>query len=83
MRDFRKLEVWRKSHQLAVKVYKATNDFPKEERYGLKSQMRRAGASIPANIAEGCGHRSDSEFARYLQHAAASASELQYHLILA
>ena len=83
MRDFRKLEVWKKGHKLVLSLYKATADFPSEERYGLTSQIRRAGVSVPANIAEGCGHKSDSEFARYLQLAAASATELQYHIILA
>ncbi len=66
-----------------VRLYKATAEFPKEEQYGLTNQIRRAGVSVPANIAEGCGHQSDSEFARYLQLAAASATELQYHIILA
>jgi len=82
MRDFRKLEVWKKGHKLVLSLYKATADFPSEERYGLTSQIRRAGVSVPANIAEGCGHQSEPEFARYLQLAAASATELQYHIIL-
>jgi four helix bundle protein len=83
MRDFRKLEVWKKGHNLVLSLYKATADFPSEERYGLTSQIRRACGSVPANIAEGCGHQSEPEFARYLQLAAASATELQYHIILA
>ena len=83
MRDFRTLTVWQKSHQVVLRIYKVTEAFPREERYGLTSQIRRASVSIPSNIAEGCGHRSDSEFARYLQLAAASATELQYHIILA
>lgn len=83
MRDFRNLEVWRKGHELAVAVYTATSDFPKGERYGVTSQMRRASVSVPANIAEGCGHGSEAEFGRYLQLANASASELQYLFILA
>jgi four helix bundle protein len=64
-------------------IYKATQDFPKEELYGLTSQMRRSAASIPANIAEGCGKDSDVELARYMQIAMGSASELEYHLLLA
>ena len=83
MRDFRKLEVWKKGHKLVLSLYRATADFPSEERYGLTSQIRRAGVSVPANIAEGCGHQSEPEFARYLQLAVASATELQYHIILA
>ena len=65
MQDFRKLNVLKKGHELALVVYEATRAFPKEEAYGLTSQMRRAAVSIPSNIAEGCG-RSDGEFKRYL-----------------
>jgi four helix bundle protein len=83
MRDFRTLDVWVKSHALVLRLYQATAGFPAEERYGLTSQMRRAGVSVPTNIAEGCGHASDPEFARYLQLATASASELEYELLLA
>ena len=83
MRDFKELKVWEKSHQLALAVYKATATFPREELYGLTSQIRRAGASIPANIAEGCGRSGDAELARFLQIAMGSASELEYHLLLA
>ena len=83
MKNFRDLKVWHKSHQLTLEIYKATASFPKEERYGLTSQMRRASTSIPANIAEGCGRNGDTELARFLQIAMGSASELEYHLILA
>jgi four helix bundle protein len=83
MRDFRNLEIWKKSHKAVLLLYKVTQEFPAEEKYGLTNQIRRAGVSIPSNIAEGCGHESDKEFARYLQIAAASSSELQYQLILA
>lgn len=83
MKDFRELKVWEKAHQLTLDVYKATVSFPKDEQYGLTSQIRRASASIPANIAEGCGRSSDAELARYLQIAMGSASELEYHLLLA
>ncbi len=83
MKDFRKLDVWAKAHQLALAVYQATATFPKEELYGLTSQIRRASVSIPANIAEGCGRGSDTELARFLQIAMGSASELEYHLLLA
>jgi four helix bundle protein len=83
MRDFRELKVWEKGHLLTLAVYKATADFPREEQYGLTSQIRRASSSIPANIAEGCGRSGDAELARFLQIAAGSASELEYHLFLA
>ena len=67
MKDFRQLKVWEKAHQLALAVYKVTKGFPKEELYGLTSQIRRASMSIPTNIAEGCGRNTDAEFARFLQ----------------
>jgi len=83
MQDFRKLNVWCKSHQLTLDVYAATRDFPNDELYGLTSQLRRAAASVPANIAEGCGRDGGSDFARFLQIATGSASEVEYHLLLA
>jgi four helix bundle protein len=83
MRDFTQLKVWVRSHRLTLAVYEATLAFPKEEQYGLKSQIRRSCASIPANIAEGCGRRTNADLARFLQIALGSASELQYHLRLA
>lgn len=83
MKDFRQLKVWEKSHQLALAIYKATKSFPKEELYGLTSQIRRASMSIPTNIAEGCGRNTDADFARFLQIAMGSASETEYQLILA
>ena len=83
MQDFKGLKVWDKSHHLAVAIYKATSGFPKEELYGLTNPIRRCGASVPANIAEGCGRGGKADFARFLQVAMGSASELQYHLLLA
>jgi len=83
LKDFRKLKVWEKSHDLTLVVYRATQAFPQHELYGLTSQIRRACASIPANIAEGCGRNGDPELARFLQIAMGSASELEYHLLLA
>jgi len=83
MQDFKKLKVWEKGHQLTLAVYKATARFPKEELYGLISQMRRAAASIVCNIAEGCGRAGRPDFARFLQMATGSASELEYQLLLA
>ena len=83
MKDFRDLTVWEKSHELTLLIYTATAAYPDNERYGLTSQTRRAASSIPANIAEGCGRGSDAEFGRFLQYAMGSASELEYHLLLA
>ena len=82
MKDFKKQKVWGKSHSLTLAIYRATNNFPKDEMYGLTSQIRRASASIPANIAEGCGRHGDAEFARFLCIAMGSACELEYHLLL-
>ena len=82
MKNFKDLKVWDKAHKLALMVYEITKDFPKEEIYGLISQMRRAAVSIPTNIAEGCGRNSDAELARFLEIAMGSASELEYLLLL-
>ena len=83
MQDYRKLDVWEKAHELAIRVYNETLQ-PSDRAFpGLTAQMRRAASSIPASIAEGCGHDSQHELARFLQHAFASAQELQYHLLLA
>lgn len=68
---------------MTLVVYKATMRFPREELYGLTSQIRRSCSSIPANIAEGCGRNGDTELARFLGIAMGSASELEYHLLLA
>jgi len=81
--DFRKLQVWHRAHHLTLDVYRATSSFPKEEIYGLTNQLRRASASIGANIAEGCGRNTDAELARFLSIAIGSANELDYHLLLA
>ncbi len=83
MRNFRKIKVWEKAHLLTLAVYQATTEFPTEERFGLTNQARRAAASIPANIAEGCRRDGEAELARFFQIAAGSASELEYHLLLA
>ena len=83
MKDFRDLKVWERAHQLTLRVYKVSTRFPREELFGLISQMRRCSASIGANIAEGCGKRGNNEFQRFLQIASGSASELEYHLLLA
>jgi four helix bundle protein len=82
MRDFKELKVWQKSHSLTLAAYRATETFPKQEIYGLTSQIRRSSSSIPANIAEGCGRKGEAELARFFQIAIGSASELEYHLLL-
>src|SRR5450759_4961034 len=82
MKDFRTLIVWQKSHKLAVLVYHVTNKFPKEELYGITSQLRRAIISTPTNIAEGCGRGGDKDFARFIQIALGSASEAEYLVLL-
>ena len=83
MKEFRELLIWQRSHALTLTVYRATRTFPKEELFGLTSQLRRACASIPANIAEGCARDGDAELKRFLGIALGSACEADYHLILA
>jgi four helix bundle protein len=83
MRNYKDLRVWGEAHQLTLAVYKVTRVFPKDERFGLTSQIRRASVSVAANLAEGCGRRSDKEMARYVQIAMGSGTELSYHLLLA
>ena len=83
MRDFHKLGIWQRSHQLTLDVYKMSKSFPKDELFGLSSQIRRAASSIPTNIAEGCGRASNKDYAHFLQIAIGSASEVEYELLLA
>jgi four helix bundle protein len=83
MKDFKSLQVWEKAHALALDIYKSTASFPKEEMYGLTSQIRRASVSIPSNIAEGCGRDGDAELKRFLLISMGSASEVEYQLLLA
>jgi len=83
VRNYRDLVVWEKAHRLTLAVYKNTRGFPNDERFGLTSQMRRSSASIAANLAEGCGRRSDGEMGRFIQIAMGSGAELSYHLLLA
>ncbi len=82
MRDYKRLKVWEKAHGLALAVYQVSRSFPKQEMYGLTSQVRRCAVSIPANIAEGYGRSGDAELLRYLHIAQGSSSELSYHLLL-
>jgi four helix bundle protein len=80
---FQDLRIWQEAMHLTVEIYRVTGSFPKHETYGLASQMRRAAVSVPSNIAEGKGHRSDSEFVRFLLHARGSLLELQTQILIA
>ena len=83
MKDFRKLKVCGRAHQLVLAVYQTTMSFPREETYGLTAQIRRSASSVPSNIAEGCGRDGDAELARFCLIARGSASELEYQILLA
>ncbi len=81
MQDYKQLIVWQKSHTFALQLYKETQHFPKEERYGITSQMRRSAVSIPANIAEGCGRLTDKENRQFFQISLGSLHETEYYLL--
>jgi len=83
MKDFRDLDVWHLAHDVTLAVYRNTGTFPREETYGVVSQLRRCSSSVAANIAEGCGRSGNPEFGRFLNVAMGSASELEYFLLLA
>lgn len=83
MQDYGKLKVWERAHALALRVYRETQSFPKDEAYGLTAQVRRSASSIPSNIAEGCGRDTQPELLRFLRIAMGSANELEYQLLLA
>lgn len=82
MQNYKDLKVWQKAHELTLKVYDVTRAFPSNELYGLVSQLRRSVVSIAANIAEGAGKNTQSEFAHFLNIALGSANESEYYLIL-
>jgi four helix bundle protein len=82
MHNLKQLKIWGKSVDLATEVYKATAGFPKEERYGLTSQIRRSAVSIPSNIAEGAGRNTPKQFGYFLEIANGSSYELQTQLII-
>jgi four helix bundle protein len=82
MRDFKKIRAWQKAHALTLKIYNATAKFPNDERFGLRSQLRRAMASVPTNIAEGAGRETQIDFARFIHIATGSTSEVEYLLLL-
>jgi four helix bundle protein len=83
MQNFKDLILWQEAHQLTLKIYGVSKSFPKEEVFGLTSQIRRASSSIPCNIAEGCGRFTSKDFANFLQIALGSANETDYLLLLA
>lgn len=83
MQNYKDLKVWEKAHQFAVKIYRFTECFPKTETYGITNQLRRAAASIPANIAEGCGKNTNPDFANFLHISLGSSNESEYFLLLA
>jgi four helix bundle protein len=83
MRDFRELKVWEKAHHFALDIYRQTQHFPADERFGLTVQLRKAAVSTASNIAEGCGREGERELARFLSIAAGSASEAEYQLLFA
>ena len=82
MRDFKKYDIWQLSHNFTLKIYNITLIFPKDEIYGITSQIKRSASSIPTNISEGCGRNSDKEFNQFLNIALGSACETEYLLIL-
>jgi len=82
MKDFRDIQVWNKGHKLAIEIYKLTAGFPREEIFGLSSQIRRAAFSIPTNITEGCGRGSAKELKQFLKIVMGSASEVEYQILL-
>lgn len=83
MQDFKNLKVWQRSHHLVKMIYHITHHFPQEEIFNLTRQIRRSAISIASNISEGCGRGSDTDFARFIQIAIGSASELEYRILLA
>ena len=80
--DFKKLIAWQKSQELVACIYRLTNSFPAQERYGLTSQMRRAAVSISANLAEGCGRQGDVELRRFIRISLGSLAELECEVLL-
>lgn len=83
MRNFKQLKIWQKGFDIAVNAFKLTRTFPKEEKYGLVSQINRSAVSIPSNIAEGSSRSSDKEYSRYIEMSIGSSFELETHLLIA
>jgi four helix bundle protein len=82
MQDYKKLKVWQRSHELTILIYQLTKTYPKEELFGLTSQIRRSAISVPANLAEGCGRISKNDISHFFQIALGSLQETEYYLIL-
>ncbi len=82
MQNYKKLIVWEESHKLVLKLYQITKVFPKDEKFGLTSQLRRSSVSIPANLAEGCGRYSKNDTAHFFQITLGSLHESEYYLLL-
>ncbi len=82
MRNYKNYIVWEKGHKLTLDIYQIVANYPKEELFSLVSQMKRSSSSIPTNIAEGCGRKSEKDFCRFLYIAFGSANELEYQIIL-
>ena len=83
VRNYKDLRMWKEAHKLTLDLYKITKAFPSEEKYGLISQIRRASASIGANIVEGCGQNTSASLKRYLFISYSSLKEIEYHVLLA
>src|SRR6476660_2544923 len=83
MRNFKELKIWQKGIEIAVKTYKLTDTFPKEDKFGICQQMNNAGTSIPSNIAEGSSRKSEKDYARFIEIALGSNFELETQLIIA
>jgi four helix bundle protein len=83
MQDFTQLKVWQKAHNFTVNLYKITQNFPAEEKFGLTNQIRRASVSIESNISEGCGRNGDKEFSRFLNITQGSAYEVRCQILIA
>ncbi len=82
MRNFKELRIWQKGIDIAVKTFKLTDTFPKEDKYGICQQMTRSGVSIPSNIAEGSSRRSEKDYARFIEISIGSSFELETQLII-
>jgi len=82
MQNYKELLIWQEAHQFALKIYKLTKAFPKEELFGITSQLRRASVSMPCNIAEGCGRHTSKDFANFLQIVLGATNETDYLILL-
>jgi four helix bundle protein len=82
MRNFKQLKIWQRGFDIAVKSFKLTSTFPKEEKYGISSQITKAGVSIPSNIAEGSSRKSEKDYSRFIEISLGSAFELETQLLI-